>query len=248
VENFDRVRAKENALAIIRDELRRKVKTGIIGTGSMSDPYNPFEEKLMLTRHALELINAFGFGVSIATKSPLVTRDIDVLRDIAEHSPVLIKLTITTFDDGLCKKLEPGVPPSSERFNALKVLSAGGIYCGVLLMPVLPLINDTDENALQIVRAAKENGARFVHPAFGVTLRDGQREYLYRKLDEIFPGITPKYIKRFGGQYSCASPRSKQLYRMFAQECDKLGLLYKMRDIIRSYKLGYEDLQMSLFE
>jgi len=247
VENFDSVRAKENALTLIRDELRRKVKTGVIATGAMSDPYNPFEKELKLTRHALELINAFGFGVSIATKSPLVARDIGILRDIAQHSPVIIKLTITTFDDELCKKLEPNVAAARERFRALKELSDCGVYSGILLMPVLPFINDTEENIIQIARAAKESGARFIYPAFGVTLRDAQREYFYQKLDEFFPDTTEKYIKRYGGRYSCASPRAKQLYSILAEECKELGLLYKMRDIIRSYKLGYGDLQMSLF-
>lgn len=104
VENFDKVRAKENALQIIRDDLRRKVKKGVIGTGAMSDPYNPFEEKLCLTRHALELVDAYEFGIAIATKSPLITRDADILSGIKEHSPVLCKITITTADDELSKK------------------------------------------------------------------------------------------------------------------------------------------------
>lgn len=247
IENFDSVRAKENALTLIRDDLRRKVKTGVIGTGSMSDPYNPFEREHLLTRHALELINAFGFGVSVATKSSLVTRDIDILCDISEHSPVIVKLTITTFDDKLGEKLEPNVAAASERFEALKKLSNNGVYSGVLLMPVLPFVNDTDENIIQITRAAKENGARFIYPAFGVTLRDGQREYFYQNLDKLFPSLTEKYIKRYGGSYSCSSSRAKELYRLFSEECDKLGLLYKMRDIIRSYKLGYDDRQMRLF-
>jgi DNA repair photolyase len=132
VGDFDRVRTKENALAIIRDDLRRKTKTGVVSTGAMSDPYNPFEEELQLTRHALELINAYHFGVAIDTKSPLVTRDIDVFKEIKEHSPVLVKITITSADDGLCQKIEPNVAVSSERFKAVKELSDNGIYCGVL--------------------------------------------------------------------------------------------------------------------
>ena len=80
IEDFGRVRAKENALALLRDELRRKVRPGIVGMGSMSDPYNPFEGELQLTRHALELLDAYGFGAAIATKGDGITRDIDVLR------------------------------------------------------------------------------------------------------------------------------------------------------------------------
>ncbi|MCL2673993.1 MAG: radical SAM protein, partial [Defluviitaleaceae bacterium] len=153
--DFDTVKVKEDALRIIRDELRKKAKSGVIGTGAMSDPYNPLEQELQLTRHSLELINAFGFGVAIDTKSPLVTRDIDILQDIKQHSPVIVKLTVTTDDGGLCKKLEPNVATSSERFAAIKTLSDNGIYAGVLMMPILPFINDTDENISAIVTNAK---------------------------------------------------------------------------------------------
>lgn len=247
VEDFDRVRAKENALALIRDDLRRKVKPGVVATGAMSDPYNPFEKELCLSRRALELINAFGFGVAIATKSPLVTRDIDVLCDIKEHSPVIVKLTITTADDELCRKLERNVAPSSERFAAISELSAAGIFCGALLMPVLPFINDTPENILQIVHMAKAAGARFVFPAFGVTLRLNQREYFYDRLDELYPGLRQKYAARYGERYSCGSPKAKQLYTLFAKECDSVGLLYKMPDIINAYKAGYKSSQLTFF-
>lgn len=249
VEDFDRVRAKENALAIIRDDLRRKVRTGVIATGAMSDPYNPFEKELELTRHALELINAYEFGVAIDTKSTLVTRDIDILTEIKSHSPVLVKMSITTADDVLCKKIERHVAVTSERFQAIKQLSDNGIYCGVLLMPVLPFINDTKENILGIVRLAKENGAKFVYPDFGVTLRSNQQIYFYERLDELFPGMSEKYKKAYGeSRYHCTSLRAKELYELFAKECDRLGLLYRMQDIIGNYKMGYGVEQLSFFK
>lgn len=247
VDNFDQVRVKENAMLIIRDELRRKVKTGVVATGAMSDPYNPYEKELCLTRHALELIDAFGFGSSICTKSPLVTRDIDILQEIKEHSPTIVKMTITTADDILCKKIEPHVAPSSERFKAIKELSGAGIYCGLLLMPVLPFINDQKENILEIVAKAKESGAQFIYPAFGVTLRSNQRAYFYEKLDEQFLGIKDKYISRYGERYSCGSPNAKNLYHIFAEICQKENLIYSMQDIIKAYKRGYEYTQLSLF-
>lgn len=129
IEDFDQVRAKENALMVIRDDLRRKVKTGVVGTGAMSDPYNPFEEKLELTRHALELVDAFGFGAAIATKSTLMQRDADILESIKEHSPVLCKVTVTTVDDELAKKVEPRVAVSSERLDMIANLNGrGDIY------------------------------------------------------------------------------------------------------------------------
>jgi DNA repair photolyase len=242
------VKPKQNALQIIRDELRRKVRSGIIATGAMSDPYNPLEEELKLTRHALELINVSRFGVAIATKSPLVVRDIDILQDIKKHSPTIVKMTITTADDALCKKIEPNVAPTSERFAAIKKLSDNGIYCGILMMPILPYINDTEENALSIANMAKEAGARFVYPAFGFTMRDGNREYLYSQLKNIDSNLVEKYQKRYGMKYSCSSPNASKLWKVFAAECNRLGLLYNMKDIVNDYKMGYGDIQLSFFK
>lgn len=245
VDDFDTVKAKGNALEIIRNDLRRKAQKGVVATGSMSDPYNPFEKELKLTRNALELINAYGFGVSIATKSDLILRDIDILSDIKSHSPVIAKITITTADDEMCKKIEPNAPVSSRRFSAVKQLSGNGLFAGVLLMPVLPFLEDTEENILSIVRNAHKSGARFIYAAFGVTLRDNQREYFYEKLDGLYPGLKDKYIRQYGNRYSCGSPKAKRLWKVFSAECDRLGLLYNMQDIIRCYKTGYEYSQIS---
>lgn len=248
VENFDKVRAKENALALIQRDLKSKRRTGVIGTGAMSDPYNPFEKEYQLTRGALELINTYRFGVSIATKSDLITRDIDVLKKIRQHSPVLIKVTITTCDDELCKKIERNVAVSSKRFSAIKQLSESGIFAGILLMPVLPFIEDNEENISGIIRLAYESGAQFIYPAFGVTLRQNQRDWYYRKLDQIFPNLKEKYIRSYGNSYECRSPKSDKLWELFKSECDRLGVLYKMKDIIKGYKRGYgEDQQLTLF-
>lgn len=246
-DNFDTIKVKENALQIIRDDLRRKVRRGVIATGAMSDPYNPLEQTLCLTRNALELCNAFEFGVAVDTKSPLVTRDLDILRDIKGHSPVIVKMTITTADDGLCGKLEPHVPVSSERFKALGELADGGIYCGVLMMPILPFINDTQDNICEILNMAKDSGAKFVYPAFGMTLREGNREYYYEKLDGLFPGVSKKYMSKYGDRYQCTSPGARKLWDVFKNRCEVLGLSYSMTDITRQYKLGYVDRQMTLF-
>ena len=244
--DFGTVKQKENPLEIIRNDLRRKVRTGIVGTGSMSDPYNPLEKNLLLTRHALELINAYEFGVGIATKSSLITRDIDILSDIKRFSPIILKVTITTFDDDLCKKIEPNVSSSSERFNAVKKLSEAGLFTGILLMPILPFINDTADNILNIVHKAKSCGAKFIYPAFGTTLRSGSREYFYDRLDEFFPGIKEKYIKQFNLRYNCPSKNADKLWDIFKNECDKLGILYSMKDIVNSYKMGYGDMQLKM--
>ncbi|MCL2839201.1 MAG: radical SAM protein [Defluviitaleaceae bacterium] len=246
VTNFDIVKPKENALEIIRDDLRRKVKTGVIGTGAMSDPYNPLEKDLKLTRNALELINAFGFGASLTTKSAGIARDADILQDIKSHSPTIIKFSITTADDDLCKKLEPHTSITSERFTALQTLAHHDIFCGVLIIPMLPFVTDTEENIIRILRMAKDSGAKFVYTYMGMTLRKGSREYFYNQLNTIFPDVKEKYEKRYGIRYSCNSPRAKKLWSVFTSECEKLGLLYDMKAIIHHYKAGYDrQLQLS---
>jgi DNA repair photolyase len=247
VADFDEVRAKQNAPAIISRELKSGKKTGVIGTGAMSDPYNPFEEEFRLTRSALELINIHHFGAAIATKSDLIVRDTDVLEAINGHSPVCIKLTVTTYDEELCRIIEPNVAPSSARFDALEKLSGCGLFCGVLLMPLLPFINDTVENVTAIVRAAAQAGARFIYPWPGVTLRYNQREYFYQQLDRHFPGMKEKYRTVYGERYECGAQDAKRLYRVIAELCGRYGLLYKMPDIIASYKSQKGYRQMTLF-
>ena len=249
IEDFDTVRAKENAAAVIEKDLRAKRKTGLLYTGGMSDPYNPFEKKLGLTRAALELAAKYGFGIGIFTKSSLVLRDIDLMKKIKALAPVAVHMTITTADDALCGMIEPNVCPSSERFDALRELSANGIKCGVLLTPVLPFINDTEENILEIVRRAHDSGAKWVHAyaSFGVTMRGNQRDYFYARLDKCFPGKKELYIKTFGETYYCISPENERLWRAFVKKCGELGLKYKNKDIAGLIKCDYENSQISLF-
>ncbi|MCL2154477.1 MAG: radical SAM protein [Leptospirales bacterium] len=247
VTDFETVKAKENALEIIASELKRKRKKGVIATGSMSDPYNPFEKKNELTRNSLKIVHENRFGIAIATKSNLVTRDIDILQDIKEHSPVIAKITITTANSDLCKKIEPHAPDGEERFAAIKSLSDAGIYCGILFMPVLPFINDNRSNVLDIVHRAYDSGAKFIYALFGLTLRDRQREYFYKRLDEHFPNIKQKYINYYANRYECISPNVKDLWNTFKSECINCGISYKMKDIIKSYKSDYQSGQLSLF-
>jgi len=228
---FNTVKVKENALQIVRDDLRRKVKTGVVGTGAMSDPYNPFEEHLKLTRNSLELLNAFGFGASLTTKSALIIRDIDILKDIQVHSPVIVMISITTADDELSKQLEPSVSATSERFNALRLLADSGIYCGVFIIPMLPFITDSTENLTKLTHMAKDAGANFVYTHMGMTLRSGSREYFYEHLDTILPGVKEKYVKCFGFRKNFKSLNSKKLWNVLESECAKLGLLYDMKAI-----------------
>ncbi|WP_325199058.1 SPL family radical SAM protein [Oscillibacter sp.] len=248
-DDFDRVKAKADALRIIRDDLESKAKVGVVGTGSMSDPYNPFEEELQLTRRALTLLEAYGFGVAIATKSDLIVRDADVLSSIHRTMPAICKITLTTCDDELAAKVEPYAPSPSRRLAAVERLSAAGLFTGILMMPVLPFLEDSPENIRDIVDRAADAGARFVYPALGMTCRAGQREYFYRKLEEQFPGqgLAEKYRRRYGPRYECPSPRARALWEIFQDACNRRGLLTSMGRIVTASRRGHETDQLSLF-
>lgn len=247
IENFDTVRVKQDALRLLAAELPRKRHKGVVGTGAMSDPYHPGEAMAKVTRGALALLAQHRFGVAIATKSDLVVRDSDYLVMLRQQAPVLVKMTITTADDALSRKIEPRAPVSSRRLQALEKLAAQGICCGVLLMPVLPFIEDDATNIAQIVRLAKEHGATFVYPAFGVTLRQNQREWYYQQLQTLFPGMAERYRRQFGQAYQCQSPKAAALWPLFQECCREQEMLYNMEDIIAAYQTGYEERQLKLF-
>jgi DNA repair photolyase len=233
IENFKDVLVKANAIDLLRDELSRKRVKGTIGTGSMNDPYMPIEAKRQLTRRALQAIAEFRFPVHIITKSDLVLRDLELLQTISEVYAA-VSLTITTADDCLGKKIEPGAPLVSERFNAIQVLAENGILTGVTLMPILPFIEDNVENIRQIVTRAHQAGASYIIPAFGMTLRDRQRDYFYHKLDGLFPGMRAEYERRFGYQYHAAANNAPELERELRSLCQELGLATRMPQYSRS--------------
>ncbi len=245
---FDTVKVKRNALSLLQRELQHKHKKGIIACGCMSDPYNPLEKQCELTRGGLMLINEYGFGVDITTKSSLIVRDIDILQKIRVHSPVFCGLTITTADDNLSKKIEPNVASSSERFQAIRELSDAGIFVGVLLGPILPFITDTKENMREIVSEAEKAGAKFVYPTMGVTLRDNQREYFYKKLDKSFPGVKERYMTEYKESYYCGTKDSIALYETLMHECKSAGMYYRMQDLVGAGKRQYEFDQISFLE
>ena len=248
--DFDRVTAKADALRILRDELARKVRPAFIGMGAMSDPYNPFEEELLLTRHALELIDAYDCGVSVDTKSGLIVRDIDLYQSIQAHSPVICKITITTVDEELAAKVEPRAPSPARRLEAIRKLAEAGIFCGVLLMPVLPFLEDRPEQVLSVVDRSADAGAKFIYSGFGVTMRQGQREYFLRELDRAFPGehLSRRYLARYGDRYRCPSPRARELWEVFTARCRERGLLYQMPHIVSAATRGYGDRQLTFFD
>ncbi len=244
--NFDCVRAKRDALRIIRDDLRRKVKTGVVFTGGMSDPYNPMEGELKLTRNALELINAFEFGASIITKSDMVVRDTDILLDIKKHSPASVNFSITCSDDEQGLRLEPFVATSTKRFEAIKHLAQNGIHTGVLIDPLVPYITDTKENVVELVKKAKYYGASYIYLSTQVTMSQGQREYFYMEAEKHYPGIADTYSERYKEYYYCRSPHAKRLIQIFAEECQKQNIIFDMRvanQLVRSpYKISVLDI------
>ena len=245
-DHFDIVKPKADALRLMENDRKHFQTKGVISMGAMTDPYNPLEKNLELTRGALKLIRKYGFGIILATKSDLVLRDIDILSDIAKQAPVLVKITITTMNEKDASIIEPHCPSSEARFAALRQLREAEIPAGILLMPILPFINDTNENISALVQRAKECHVNFIYPYFGVTLRDGQREYFFEKLKEHYPDALVKYEKYFSRKYNANSYRSKALYGLFARECSECGILFHMNDIIRFYKKSHLE-QLAFF-
>ncbi|MFV0479989.1 MAG: radical SAM protein [Anaerorhabdus sp.] len=247
-DNFSSVMPKKDALAILNKEMASKRSKGIIGTGAMSDPYNPLEKKLELTRGLLSLANHYHFGITIYTKATLVLRDIDLLQQISQHSAAVVCMTITTFDDTLSKIIEPYAPKTSLRFDALRKLKDAGIVAGIILMPLLPWINDTPHNLSQIISTSAKFHLDFIYPMFGVTLRDRQRAYFYERLDHHFPELKQKYQQRFKDNYICNSPNIKELSTLFKTQCKHHKIPTSMNAIISLYKTKKVDYEMLSFD
>jgi DNA repair photolyase len=224
IDGFDReVLVKANAIDLLRQELARKRVRGTIGLGAMNDSYMPLERELNLTGRALRVIAEFGFTVHLLTKSDLVLRDLEILEEINRRFAA-VTFTVTTADDDLGKKVEPGAPRVSRRFAAMQVLAEHGIRTGVAMMPLLPFIEDTEENVLSIVRLTHEHGGRYIIPWFGMSLRDRQRAHYYGELDRLFPGLRAKYQGWFGNRYSCPADNADGLRKLFQAECAALGV------------------------
>jgi DNA repair photolyase len=248
--DFEDIEVKRNAAQILERQLARKRAPCMVGTGAMCDPYIHIEEYLQVTRQCLEVIEKYGFGLSILTKSARIMRDIDILYSINARAKCVAQMTMTTFDEGLCRIIEPCVSTTAERFEVLKAMSDAGIPAVVWLTPILPFINDNEENLrglLDCCVSAKVRG--IISFGFGTTMREGSREYFYQKLDERFPGIKQKYIEKYGGSYICESPNNARLSGILRNVCRKNGIMYKERDVF-AYLNKYEtkSAQMSLLE
>ncbi len=249
--NFEDVEIKENAISLLEEVLKRKRKKCMIGLGSMSDPYIPQELKLNYTRKALELISKYNFGATLITKSANVLRDADLFCDINSKAKCVIQMTLTTYDEQLCKMIEPNVSTIKERFDALKILHDKKIPTVVWLTPILPFINDTEENIMGILNYCKEaNVVGIICFGIGLTLRDGNREYFYEQLDKKFPHLKERYMKEYGNSYVIESKNNNKLMKLFHEFCVHNKIMHNNAAIFNYLKL-YEQKesskQLSLF-
>lgn len=241
--DFEDIEVKENALELLENSLRHKRKKCMIGTGAMTDPYIPLEMQIKNVRKSLEIIDKYGFGVTLQTKSNRILRDLDLLTSINNKTKCVVQMTLTTYNDELCKKIEPNVCTTKERFEVLKIMRDNGIPTVVWLCPILPYINDTEENIngiLEMCREAKVYGIICFN--MGLTLREGNREYFYKQLDKSFPGLKEIYIKNYRNQYIIDSPNNARLMKLFHNKCEASGIVHN-NDKIFEYLHKFENKQ-----
>lgn len=247
---FEDIEVKQNAPELLEAALMSKRKKCMIGTGSMSDPYVHCEEKLRLTRRCLEIILRYGFGATLITKSDRVLQDIDLLDAINKKTKCVVQMTLTTFDDDLCRIVEPNVCNTKRRIEVLMEMKRRGIPTVVWLTPILPYINDTEENINAILDACIEADVKgIICFDMGLTLREGDREYYYAALDKYFPGLKQKYMREYGNSYMLPSPNDKELMTLFRDKCREHGIMYKPDECFGYLnEFPVKDEQLSLFD
>ena len=247
---FEDIEVKRNAPELLEQALKSKRKKCMIGTGAMSDPYMHCEEELQQTRRCLEIILKYGFGAAVQTKSDRILRDIDLLDEINRSAKCVVQMTLTTYDDDLCRILEPNVCNTGRRIEVLERMRERGIPTVVWLTPILPFLNDTEENVAAILNECARVGVKGVIDfGMGLTLREGDREYYYAALDRHFPGMKERYIARYGNAYELPSPNAKKLKAVFRQICREHGILSTPDECFRYInELPEKYPQMSMFE
>ena len=232
--DFEDIEVKQNAPEILEEQLRSRRKRHIIATGAMCDPYIHLEHELGYTRRCLEVIDKYGCGLSILTKSTRIMRDIDLLKSINNKAKCIVETTLTTFDENLCKIIEPNVSTTKERVEMLKIMRDNGIPTVVWLCPILPFINDTEENLYGLLNyCAEAKVYGILNFGIGVTLREGDREYFYQALDKHFPGIKEKYHWKFGYSYVCNSDNNDALMKIFRTECKKHNIVFGNKEVFK---------------
>lgn len=250
--DFEDIEVKGNAIELLEDTLKRKRKPCMIGTGAMTDPYIPLEIQLQHTRQCLQLIEKYGFGLAIQTKSSRILRDLDILKNINEKTKCVVQMTLTTFDEKLCRLIEPNVSTTKERVEVLKIMNDNGIPTIVWLTPILPFINDTVENINGIIDYCEKAGVNgIICFGMGLTLREGNREYFYQALDEKFPGLKEQYIQTFGNIYDVKSKYNRELMDLFYKRCQKNGILYDTNAIftyLHTFEQKNLPKQLSIFD
>ena len=247
---FEDIEVKRNAPELLEDTLKRRRKRAVISTGSMSDPYQPCEKELRLTRRCLEIIERHNFGASVITKSDLVLRDLDLFKSINRSAKSVLQMTLTVADDTLSRLLEPNVCTTARRYEVLKEFQRQGIPAIVWMTPILPFLTDTEENIRRILDYCFDADVKgIVCYGAGVTLREGDREYYYRALDRHFPGLSDEYRRRYGNAYEVNSPHSTALMRLFHDACERRGVLHDPEECFRYIaELPEKKEQLSLFD
>lgn len=248
---FEDIEVKGNATQLLEDTLKRKRSKCMLSTGAMTDPYIPLEKELENTRKALETAYKYGFGFTLITKSNLVLRDLELLKAINEKTKCVVQMTLTTCDEELCRKIEPKVCTTKERFEALVKLKEAGIPTVVWMSPLLPFINDTEENVRGILDyCIKADVKGVICFGMGMTLREGNREYFYKQLDRLFPGLKEKYMQWYGDRYEIDSPDTERLLKLFHGICEENGIMHDNDEIfgyLNKLEEKGEGEQLSLF-
>ena len=250
--DFEDIEVKENAIELLEYALTHKRKKCMLGTGSMTDPYIPLEMETGNIRKALHLIYEHGFGFTVITKSNRILRDLDLLQKINERTKCVVQMTLTTYSEDLCKRVEPNVSTTRERFEVLKKLRDLRIPTVVWLTPILPFLNDTKENIsgiLDMCIEAKVYGV--ICFGMGLTLREGNREYFYEQLDRLFPGLKEKYIRTYGNQYWIESGNNKDCMRLFHRKCEESGIVHDNGQIfnyLHSFEENNDTKQLSIWD
>lgn len=250
--DFEDIEVKLKADELLEHTLRRKRTKGMIMAGALTDPYVPIEEELQITRRCLNQIERFDFGLAIQTKSNLIMRDIDILDKINRKTKCVVGITMTTYDEELCKKLEPNVCTTKERFSVLLALKERGIPTIVWMNPILPFINDDMDNVKGIMKYCIDAGVYgIMNDGMSLTLRPGSREHYYEQLDRLFPGMKERYIETYGEAYELASPNKDELMAYFRKTCDENNIVHDREELLRfmrEYKNKTLGTQMTIYD
>lgn len=194
------IRVKVNIAQVLRAELARPSwRREQVAIGAATDPYQPAEGRFRLTRGCLAAFAGAASPASLITRGPMVVRDIDVLTDLAHRAEVSVTFSVPTLDHDVWRRSEPGTAPPRQRLRAVERLAAAGIRCGISMAPILPGLSDRPEQLEEVVRAARESGARYVWSNL-LYLRDGTREHFLVSVERYWPELVARYRRDYAGR------------------------------------------------